>query len=95
MLISGSFGQPHAWPTPALYSLLVAVQTDIERSSSGIQCSQCSKKAEFILKTDNTKDAFHDGARQIAYCRDDLSRHLAKNPGLMAQILVSLIEQRL
>ena len=33
--------------------------------------------------------------KRVWPCRNDLTTYLAKNPGLMAQVVVSLLEQRL
>lgn len=73
----------------------MAIQTNIERCTTQLQCEHCKRQAEFILKSDNTKEPLPGGARELLLCRVDLTNHLAKNPGLMAQVLVSLIEQRL
>ncbi len=73
----------------------MALQTNIERCSANEKCERCPKPAEFLLKTDNAKTPFPDGARAFVLCRDDLAKYLGSNPGLMAQVLVSLIEQRL
>jgi hypothetical protein len=73
----------------------VAIETNIERCGGHEQCTKCPKPAEFILKTDNSRDPFPDGARELALCRNDLAKHLASNPGLMSQVLVSLLEQSL
>jgi len=73
----------------------MANETNIERCGTSEKCNKCPKPAEFILKSDDPKAPFHDGARVVALCRNDLTTHLAKNPGLLAQVVVSLLEQRL
>jgi len=73
----------------------MAIQTNIERCVTTEKCERCPKPAEFMLKSDNPKDPLPEGARVSLLCRNDLTSHLAKNPGLMAQVLVSLVEQRL
>ena len=73
----------------------MANETNIERCGTSGKCHKCPKPAEFILKSDDPKAPFQDGARVVALCRNDLTMHLAKNPGLLAQVVVSLLEKRL
>lgn len=73
----------------------MAMQTNIEKCVTSDKCERCPKPAEFILKSDNPRDPLPDGARVSLLCRNDLTNHLAKNPALMAHVLVSLLEQRL
>jgi hypothetical protein len=73
----------------------MAIQTNIERCITQLKCERCTRQAEFILKSDDLKEPLQGGARELLLCRVDLTNHLAKNPGLMAQVLMSLIEQRL
>jgi len=73
----------------------MANETNIERCRTLEKCHKCPKPAEFVLKSDDPKAPFPDGARVVALCRNDLTGHLAKNPGLLAQVVVSLLEQRL
>ncbi len=73
----------------------MASQTNIERCTGQEKCEKCMKMAEFVLKTDNPREPFPDGARTIALCRNDLTTHLGKNPALMAHVLISMIDQKL
>ncbi len=73
----------------------MANETNIEWCGTSEKCNKCPTPAEFLLKSDDPKAPFPDGARVVAPCRNDLTMHLAKNPGLMAQVVVSLLEKRL
>lgn len=73
----------------------MSAQTNIERCTGQEKCEKCPKTAEFLLKTDDPRAPFPNGARTIALCRNDLTAHLGKNPALMAHVLISLIEQKL